>query len=47
VGNIITTQRQQIESLTEQNAVLVQRHLDMLENIEALFSGQTRGAKWT
>jgi len=35
-GNIITTQRQQIESLTEQNAVLVQRHLDMLENIEAL-----------
>lgn len=35
-GNIINTQRQQIETLTEQNNVLVQKHLDMLSIMEEL-----------
>jgi len=39
-GNIINTQRLTIETLTEQNAVLMQKHLDMIETIEELASAR-------
>jgi hypothetical protein len=35
-GNIINTQRLQIESLTEQNGIMMQKHLDMLALMEEL-----------